>query len=104
MNAQSLLVGGLLGIVATLGGLGLAKADCAHDEHELNVWRAEAICDEAVQGWLEDNQIPMSAIEGPHGYDGMWEACMRLATPVTVLPAAQHYDTTDGAFWLGGDK
>lgn len=96
-----------ISIALTVGlGLvsGLAKADCAHDAHELNVWRAEAICDEAVQGWLEDSQLPMSAIEGPHGYDGMWEACMRLATPVTVLPAAQHYDTQDGAFWKGGDR
>lgn len=91
-----------LGMTLAIGlASGAAKADCAHDAHELNVWRAEALCDVAVQGWLEDSQLPMSAIEGPHGHDGMWEACMRLATPVTVLPASQHYDTTDGAFWRG---
>jgi hypothetical protein len=90
-----------LSIALTLGLVsGAARAELTiHDEHELNVYRAEETCDIAVQSWIEDYQIPMSAIEGPHGHDGMWEACMRLATPVTVLPAAQHYDTTDGAFW-----
>lgn len=97
-------LGAAAGILAMLLGMSAARAECAHDTHELNVWRAEALCDQAVQSWLEDSQLPMSAIEGPHGHDGMWEACMRLATPVTVLPASQHYDTTDGAFWAGGNK
>ena len=67
MKALALLVG--LSVMGLVGG---AQADCLdspHDRHELNVWRAEALCDTAVQGWLEDSQLPMSAIEGPHGYD-----------------------------------
>lgn len=105
-NARSLLAGGIMGILSTLVGLSAAKADCSqdlHTVHELNVYRAEDLCDIAVQGWIEDNGLTEAEIDGPHGYDGMWEACMRLATPVTVLPPEQHYDTTDGAFWrIGG--
>ncbi len=56
---------------------------------------AELRCDEASQGWIEDGLT--EAQVGGHG--GMYEACMRLSVPPMVLSPAQHYDTTDGAFW-----
>lgn len=49
---------------------------------------AEESCGRMVDGWAEEG-IPESQLGG---YDGMWEACMRLA-------AGGPYDTNSGAFW-----
>ncbi len=101
MNAKGLLVGGLLGIVATLSGLGLARAECSQDElynheaYDLAFALAEERCDYAAQGWIEDGLTE----EQVGGWSGMYEACMRLSVPPMLLSPAQHYDTSDGAFW-----
>lgn len=98
-NLKALVVGAACGVASVLLGIGVAKADCDQDSWSAARDRAEEVCDIAVQSWLEDDQLPESALGG---HDGMWEACMRLATPVGPLPAAQHYDTEDGAFWQVG--
>ncbi len=99
---KALVVGAACGVASVLLGIGAAQAQCSQDDWEYRRYLAELSCDEAVQGWLEDDQLTLDEINGAHGYDGMWEACMRLATPVGPLPAAQHYDTEDGAFWQVG--
>lgn len=93
-NAKAILVGGFLGILATLAGLKAAKADCSQDFSDAVDLAAER-CDYWAQGLIEDGYSE----EAIGGASGMWEACMRLETPVGPLPAAQHYDTTDGTFW-----
>lgn len=85
----------VLGVVAALSSVPTARAECSSD-WEYAVVRAQATCDEAAQSWLEDDGLPVEVIGGQ---GGMWEACMRLSTPLGPLPAAVHYDTTDGAFW-----
>lgn len=94
-NGKHLIVGALCGITSTLLGISLAKADCSRDWEDAVV-QAQATCDEAAQSWLEDDGLPVSVIGG---YNGMWEACMRLSVPVGPLPPSVHYDTTDGTFW-----
>lgn len=69
-------------------------ASCVQDFSDA-VSLAEERCDYWVQGMLEDGYSE----EQLGGASGMWEACIRLETPVGPLPAAQHYDTTDGTFW-----
>jgi hypothetical protein len=93
-NTKAILVGGLLGILSTLSGLSLAKADCSQD-FEAAVDVAVERCDYWVQGLVEDGYSE----EQLGGASGMWEACVRLETPVGPLPAPQHYDTEDGTFW-----
>ncbi len=95
-NLKALAVGAVCGVASVLFGLGVARAECSQDDWPYQRDLAEESCDEAAQGWLEDDRLPMSSVEG------MWEACMRLATPVGPVPAEQHYDTTDGAFWQVG--
>lgn len=98
-NIKALVVGGLLGILATLTGLSAAKADCHLDseptDYELAFELAEYRCDTAVDGWAEEG------VAEP-GLTAMYEACMRLSVPPMVLSPAQHYDATDGAFWRTG--
>lgn len=98
-NLKALVVGAACGVASVLLGIGVAKAQCSQDDWSYQRDLAEEVCDIAVQSWLEDDQLPESALGG---HDGMWEACMRLATPVGPIPAAQHYDTADGAFWQVG--
>ena len=100
MTVKALLVGGVMGILSTLSGLGLARADCSQDltDYEVAFELAEYRCDLASQGWIEDGLS--EAVVG--GAGGMYEACMRLSVPPMVLTPAQHYDTTDGAFWRTG--
>ncbi len=93
-NTKAILVGGFLGILSTLGGLSAAKADCSQD-FEVAVDVAVERCDYFIQGLVEDGYSE----EQLGGASGAWEACVRLETPVGPLSAAQHYDTTDGAFW-----
>lgn len=88
LNAKAILVGGLLGILSTLAGLSAAKANCFGDAVDVAVER----CDYWVQGMVEDGYSEASSAV-------MWEACVRLETPVGPLPAAQHYDVDDGSFW-----
>jgi hypothetical protein len=52
-------------------------------------------CDYFVQGLVEDGYSE----EQLGGQGGIWEACVRLETPVGPLSASQHYDTQDGTFW-----
>lgn len=106
MSARSLLLGGLAGILSTLLGLSVARAECDQDTRfgdlharcELRWALAEYACDDAAQSWIEDDQLTEEQVGG---WSGMYEACMRLTVPLecTGLPAAQHYDTSDGAFW-----
>jgi hypothetical protein len=96
-NLKSLLIGGVLGILSAVSGLGLARAD-EPSVYELAFELAEIRCDEASQGWIESGLT--EAVVGGQG--GMYEACMRLSVPPMVLTPAQHYDTTDGAFWRTG--
>lgn len=93
-NGKHLIIGALCGITSTLVGISLAKADCSRDWEDAFTL-AEERCDYAAQGWIESG-IPYQQVEG---WDGMYEACMRLSVPVGPLPAEQHYDTTDGTFW-----
>jgi hypothetical protein len=121
MHTKSMVVGAVLGWVSMIAGLQVAKADCFQDawpsvgaeKHGLVVADngdeavvlscgfADAVdvaverCDYFVQGLLEDG-YPEEQLGGA---SGVWEACVRLETPVGPLPAAQHYDTTDGTFW-----
>lgn len=98
-NLKALVVGAVCGVSSVLLGIGVAHAECEQDSWLYQRYLAEDVCDEAVQSWLEDDQLTEAELGGQHG---MWEACMRLATPVGPLPAAQHYDTEDGAFWQVG--
>jgi hypothetical protein len=97
INIKSLVLGATLAFAGVLAGEGLAHAECDYperqDAYELAFSLAESSCDYAAQGWLEDAGV--SEIEA----DSMYEACMRLSVPPMVLAPAQHYDTTDAAFW-----
>ena len=100
-NIKAALVGGLLGILSTLGGIRLAHADCDypsvdHEAYELAFSLAEANCDYASQGWIEDELV------SEEDAGRMYDACMRLSVPPMVLSPAQHYDVNDGAFWKVG--
>ena len=117
-NIKAALVGGLLGVLSTLGGARLAHADCDypdrpatqleaeegmpmcelvnHEAYELAFSLAEANCDYASQGWIEDELV------SEEDAGRMYDACMRLSVPPMVLSPAQHYDVNDGAFWKVG--
>ena len=109
---HTMILGGLLGIAATLGGVSLARADCHLDaqptDYELAFELAEYRCDAWSAATAEDELLPlgedglMSAEEYDRQLGSMYEACMRLSVPPMVLSPAQHYDTTDGAFWRTG--
>jgi hypothetical protein len=102
LHTKSLVVGAATGILSMLLGLSVAKAECSRDADDFNaaVDAAHELCDAAAQSWLEDDGLTVEVIGGQHG---MWEACVRLNTPVgPLLSAAQHYDTEDGAFWRVG--
>jgi hypothetical protein len=100
-NTKAMFLGAVAGWLSMLAGLHVAKADCDLDytpealAWDIAVMTAEERCGLAAEGWLESGLS--EDVVGGQG--GMWEACMRLATPVGPLSAAQHYDTTDGAFW-----
>lgn len=100
LNPKSLILGAILGIAAVCLGSGVARAECdypepIHTAYELAFAMAEDSCDYMAQGWIEDGLSE----EVVGGAGGMYEACMRLSVPPMVLSPAQHYDTTDGAFW-----
>lgn len=88
------LIGLLLGI-SVMGLVEGARAQSVDPVYELAFELAEVRCDMAADGWIEDG-LTEEQVGGPQG---MYEACMRLSVPPMVLSPAQHYDTTDGAFW-----
>ncbi len=116
---KNIIIGSVLGILSTLLGVSVAKADCSQNDTrggltasemaaeceagdscasegwDVAVIVAEDRCDYFIQGLIEDGYSE----EVLGGASGVWEACIRLATPLGPLPAAQHYDTQDGTFW-----
>lgn len=88
---KQFVVGAAMGILSTLLGVSAAKAEGFGESVDVAVER----CDYWTQGMLEDGY----SVEQLGGASGMWEACVRLSTPVGPLSAAQHYDVDDGSFW-----
>lgn len=84
---------------AVRGADGHWQASCGYNDLDWDlVSVAEERCDLASQGWIEDGLTE----EQVGGHAGMYGACMRLSVPPMVLTPAQHYDTSDGAFWRTG--
>lgn len=107
IHTKSLLIGAVLALAGVCAGEGIARAECdypltvagidpaAYQAYDVAFAMAEESCDLMAHGWVEDG-IPEEQVGG---WDGMYEACMRLSVPPMFLSPAQHYDTTDGAFW-----
>ena len=100
-NIKHMILGAVVALAGVCLGEAVAHAECDyesqpnHTAYELAFSLAEESCDYMAHGWIEDG-IPEEQVGGQ---SGMYEACMRLMVPPMVLSPAQHYDTTDGAFW-----